>query len=119
MPRKGNEPKMTGTLRIILIICSIFSFLLCIKKIKQSKLKMSNSVTWLLGSIVLILMSVFSNAVEWLAHVLGFAAPVNFVFVVVIAFLLIQTFIDNLHITELNEKIKELDHYLALKENER
>ena len=109
---------MTGTLRIILIICSIFSFLLCIKKIKQSKLKMSNSVTWLLGSIVLILMSIFSNTVEWVAHILGFAAPVNFVFVVVIAFLLIQTFIDNLHITELNEKIKELDHYLALKEKD-
>ena len=109
---------MTGTLRIILIICSIFSFLLCIKKIKQSKLKMSNSVTWLLGSIALIFMSIFSNAVEWFAHAIGFAAPVNFVFLVVISFLLIQTFIDNLNITELNEKIKELDHYLALKEKD-
>ena len=109
---------MTGTLRIILIISSVFSFLLCIKKIKQSKLKMSNSVTWLLGSIILILMSIFSNTVELIAHGLGFAAPVNFVFVVVIAFLLIQIFIYNLHITELNEKIKELDHYLALKEKD-
>ena len=109
---------MTGTLRIILIICSIFSFLLCIKKIKQSKLKMSNSVTWLLGSIILILMSIFSNIVEWISQKLGFAAPVNFVFLIVITFLLIQTFIDNIHITELNEKIKELNHYLALKEKD-
>ena len=35
-----------------------------------------------------------------------------------IVFLLIQTFIDNIHITILNEKIKDLDHYIALKENE-
>ena len=41
-------------------------------------------------------------------------APVNFVFLIMIAFLLMQSFIDNIHITELNEKIKDLDHYIAL-----
>lgn len=108
---------MSVTLRIILIISSFISFFLCVKKIKQSKLKVANSVTWMLGSIILILMSIFSNAVAWLSQKLGFAAPVNFVFLIMIVFLLIQTFIDNIHITELNEKIKDLDHYIALKEN--
>ena len=107
---------MSITLRIILIISSVISFFLCIKKIKQSKLKVSNSVTWMSGSIVLILMSIFSNGVAWISNKLGFVSPVNFVFLIIIAFLLIQTFIDNMHITELNEKIKDLDHYLALKE---
>ena len=45
---------MSVTLRIILIVCSFISFFLCIKKIKQSKLKVANSVTWMLGSIILI-----------------------------------------------------------------
>lgn len=107
---------MSITLRIILIICSIFAFILCIKKIKQSKLKISNSVTWMVGSIILILMSIFSDFVAWISIKLGFEAPVNFVFVVIIAFLLIQAFIDNIHINELNEKIKDLNHYIALKE---
>lgn len=107
---------MSITLRIILIVCSFISFFLCIKKIKQSKLKVANSVTWMLGSIILILMSIFSNAVAWISQKLGFMAPVNFVFLVMIAFLLIQVFIDNIHITELNEKIKDLDHYIALKD---
>ena len=71
----------------------------------------------MLSSIILILMSIFSNAVAWLSQKLGFLAPVNFVFLVMIAFLLIQVFIDNIHITELNEKIKDLDHYIALKEH--
>lgn len=109
---------MSITLRIILIICSIFAFVLCIKKIKQSKLKISNSVTWMVGSIILILMSIFSDFVAWISIKLGFEAPVNFVFVVIIAFLLIQAFIDNIHINELNEKIKDIDHYIALKEHE-
>ena len=47
---------------------------------------------------------------------LGFMAPVNFVFLVIIGFLLIQTFIDNIKISTLNEKIKDLNHYIALKE---
>ena len=109
---------MSTTLRVILIIGSFMSFLLCVMKIKQSKLKVENSVTWMLGSILLILMSIFSDAVGWLASLLGFASPVNFVFLIMIAFLLIQTFIDNINITALNEKIKDLDHYIALKENE-
>lgn len=107
---------MTITLRIILVICSLISFILCITKIKQAKLKITNSVIWMIGSIILILMSIFSGAVEWIAIRLGFMAPVNFVFLVMIGFLLIQTFVDNIRICNLNEKIKDLNHYIALKE---
>lgn len=109
---------MTITLRIILIICSLISFFLCVTRIKKAKLKVENSVTWMVGSILLILMSIFSNAVGWISDKLGFEAPVNFVFLVIIGFLLIQTFIDNIRISTLNEKIKDLNHYIALKENE-
>lgn len=109
---------MSITLRIILIISSFIAFLLCVMKIKQSKLKVENAVTWMLGSFILILMSIFANAVGYISNLLGFVSPVNFVFLIMIAFLLIQVFIDNLHITLLNEKIKDLDHYLALKEYE-
>ena len=105
---------MTITLRIILIILSVISFLLCVKKIKQSKLKVSNSITWLVGSILLILMSIFSHGVEYIANKLGFIAPVNFVFFVIITFLLIQNFIDNIRISTLSEKIKDLHHLLHL-----
>ncbi len=85
---------MSVTLRIILIVSSFLSFFLCVKKIKQSKLKVENSVTWMVGSIILILMSIFSNGVAWISDKLGFVSPVNFVFLAIIAFLLIQLFID-------------------------
>lgn len=108
---------MTITLRIILIICSLIAFLLCITKIKQAKLKITNSVIWMIGSILLILMSIFSQVVEWISNQLGFMAPVNFVFFIMIVFLLLQLFIDNIRISILNEKIKDLNHYIALKEH--
>ena len=108
---------MSYTLRILLIIGSIFSLVLCFKKIDQTKLKVSDSIGWIVGSIVLILMSIFSNVVEWLSTKLGFMAPVNFVFLVFIVFLIMQLFSYKIKISELNEKLKNIDHYLALKEN--
>ncbi len=76
---------MSVTLRVILIVCSFISFFLCIKKIKQSKLKVANSVTWMLGSIILILMSIFSNAVEWLSKI-RICSTSKFCILVMIAF---------------------------------
>ena len=110
---------MALTLRIILIGSSIISFILCISRIKQSKLKITNSFIWFIGSIVLILMAIFSEGVEWVALRLGFISPVNFVYLVLIGFLLVQMFIDNIRISTLNEKIKDLDHYIALNEYEK
>ena len=110
---------MSVTLRIILIISSLISFILCIRKIKQSKLKIENSIIWMVGSLLLILMSIFSDTVEWISVKLGFMAPVNFVYLSIIGFLLIQTFITNIKISMLNEKVKDLNHYIALKETER
>lgn len=107
---------MTITLRVILIICSLISFVLCIKKVKQAKLRVADSIIWVIGCFLLILMSIFSGTVEWISEKLGFIAPVNFVFLVVIGFLLIETFISNIKISMLNEKVKNLNHYIALKE---
>lgn len=109
---------MSITLRVILIISSIVSFILCVRKIKKSELKIENSVIWLLGSILLILMSIFSDAVTWISIQLGFEAAVNFVWICAIGFLLIELFLDNIRISKLNEKVKNLNHYIALKENE-
>ena len=109
---------MTTVLRIILIICSLMAFLLCIKKVKQSKMRVADSIIWIIGCVVLILMSIFYGAVEWISSKLGFIAPVNFVFLVVIGFLLVENFLNNLKISMLNEKVKNLDHYIALEEYE-
>lgn len=109
---------MSITLKVILIVLSFISFYLCVKKIKKSQLKMESSIIWMLGSILLIFMSIFSDIVQWLSNLLGFIAPVNFVFFIIIVFLLIEVFIDGIRISKLNDKIKDLNHYIAIKEKE-
>lgn len=107
---------MSITLRIILIVTSLIAFLLTIKKVNQSKLKISESISWFIGSFLLVIMSVFSNFIGIISSKLGFMAPVNFVFFIVIIFLLVQIFIYNIKISQLAEKIKELNHHIALEE---
>lgn len=110
---------MSYILRLLLITCSVFALILCFKKIEQSKLKISDSIGWIIGCIILILMSVFSNIVIWLSSKLGFMAPVNFIFFTFIVFLIMQVFSYKIKISELNEKLKDIDHYIALKENQK
>ena len=110
---------MTLVLRIILIIGSLLSFILCIKKVKQSKMRVADSIIWVIGSFFLILMSIFSDAVVWISAKLGFVAPVNFVFFAVIVFLLVENFLNNIKISILNEKVKNLNHYIALEQHEK
>lgn len=107
---------MSLTLRVLLIIASIMSFILCIKKVQKAKLQMTDSVIWMLGSFLLIIMSLFPNIVMWISRELGFIAPVNFVFLIIIAFLLIKLYYTDLKISGLNEKIKNINHYIALNE---
>lgn len=108
---------MSITLRVLLIVTSVFAFLLCVRKIKKSELKIEDSIVWLLGSILLIFMSIFSDAIAWISNKLGFESTVNFVWMCAIGFLLIELFLYNIRITMLSEKIKNLNHYIAIEKN--
>ena len=115
----GEVISMSITLRVVLIICSVLTFIFAITKIRQSKLKISDSIIWIIGSILLIIMSVFSGLVEWISIKLGFMSPVNFVFIITIFFLLVVSFNYGIKMSILNEKIKDLNHHIALKEYEK
>lgn len=110
---------MSVTLKVLVILGSIFSFIFCIVRIKQSKLKVTNSVMWMLGSTLLVLMAIYTKPITFIAHSLGFEAPVNFIYFIIISYLLLQVFVDNIRICELNEKLKDLNHHIALEEYKR
>ncbi|RHM59396.1 MULTISPECIES: DUF2304 domain-containing protein [Coprobacillaceae] len=107
---------MTLTLQIILIITSIITFIFVINKIRKSQLDIQDSVIWILLSILLIIMSLFLPFIDRIARSLGFISTSNFVFALIMFFLLIIVFTQTVKISILNEKIKNLNHYIALEE---
>ena len=107
---------MTATLQMILIITSIITFLFIISKIRKSQLNIQDAVIWILMCLLLIIMSIFLPFIIKIAHMLGFMSTSNFVFALICFFLLIIAFSQTVKISLLNEKIKNLNHYIALKE---
>lgn len=107
---------MTLTLQIILFVISFITFIFVINKIRKSQLNITDAVIWILLSLLLVIMSVCLPFINKIAHVLGFISTSNFVFSMILFFLLIIVFGQTVKISILNEKVKNLNHYIALKE---
>ena len=107
---------MTLTLQIVLFIISIITFLFVINKIRKSQLNIGDAVVWILLSLLLIVMSLCLPFINKIAHAFGFMSTSNFVFTMILFFLLIIVFGQTVKISILNEKVKNLNHYIALKE---
>lgn len=109
---------MTLTLQIFLVIGSILNFIFVITKIRKAQLNIQDAVSWILLSILLIFMSFGLSYISKIAHFFGFIGTSNFVFTLILFFLIIIVFGQSVKISMLNEKVKNLNHYIALKEKE-
>ena len=107
---------MSITLQILLIVISIITFFFVITKIRKSQLNIQDAVIWILLSLLLILKSLCLPFIEQIAHTLGFISTSNFVFTLMLFFLIIIVFGLAVKVSILNEKVKNLNHYIALKE---
>ena len=105
---------MSIGLRILLIVVSILNMIQIMRKIRQSKFQIEYSIFWIILSLCLILMAVFPGAMIWLADKTGIISPVNMIFLVVIFVLLMKLFYLNLHVSQLEYKVKELIQKIAL-----
>lgn len=110
---------MTTTLKILLILGSILTFVFIIRKIRKSQMNIADAIIWIIGAMFLMFISIFSELMDFLALKLGFLSTVNFVFVFFIFFLIIMMFSQTVKISILNEKIKNLNHYIALQEEKK
>ena len=109
---------MTMLLRVILVIVSAATFSVVIQKIRHSKMRIEDSVFWVLLMLMLIIFAVFPVVPDMLAHLLGIYSTANFLFLFIIFVLIMKIFTMSLHISEMERKMKELAQHIALKEKE-
>ena len=62
---------MTPTLRVVLIVVSILTTFMIMRKIRQSKLQIEDSIFWLGFSSILIVFSIFPGLPDLLAELAG------------------------------------------------
>lgn len=110
---------MTMMLRIVLIVASVGTMTMMIQKIRKATLQIEDSIFWVLVSMMFVVFSLFPAVADFLAHILGIYATVNFLFLFMIFLLLMRVFAMTIRISQLETKVKELVQAMALAELER
>lgn len=110
---------MTLTLRVVLVLVSLMTLLFVMRKVRSSKIRLEDSMAWILFSGVLFVLSVFPGIFDFLAELAGVYSTVNFVFLFFIFVLLILCFSLNMKVSQMDTKIKELTQLLAIEKYER
>lgn len=110
---------MTLTLRVLLILVSVATFLQMMRKIRQSKIQIESAIFWIVLALVLVAFSLFPSIADFAAHCLGIYSTPNFLFLFAIFLLIVKVFHMTIHISQLETKIKELVQQMALDEMDR
>lgn len=108
---------MSIILRIFLLIASLFSFIYIARKLKKCEVQIPETVFWIILSVVFIIFSAFPQVADWGAALLGVATPVNFIFLIVIALLLLRVFMLTIRVSKLEYKLNNLVQELAVRKN--
>lgn len=84
---------MEITLRIVLLVVSVFFLAFVLFRVRRGKYLLKYSLVWILLSILGVISSVWPGWIYHLAGVCGFTSPSNFVYFVLIALLLISNLV--------------------------
>ena len=110
---------MTLPLRITLFAASLLTFGYMSIKIRDSKMRLEDSLFWFCFSALLLLASIFPQVFFWLSNLVGTMSPSNFVFLFFIFVLLIVCFRLSVRLSQLDTKLRELTQQLAIEKFER
>ena len=110
---------MTFTLRIVLFLVSLLTLTFVIKRVRNSKVRLEDSIVWFLFAGVLFLLTIFPGVFDLLADLAGIYSTTNFVFLFFIFVLLVICFNLSMRISQADTKIKELTQLLAIEKFER
>jgi len=99
---------MSSQLNIFFIIISVMTLIYIIMQIRKHKLNIDDSILWIFWSLVLLIFSIFPNLSYYIAEKLGFQSTSNFILCLFIFILYWILFFQNIKISELKEKNKQL-----------
>ena len=105
---------MSVALRVVLIVSAVAMAAFMLRSIKKSKMQIEDTLFWALITLLILLLAIFPQIGSALSDVMGFQAPVNFVFLFFIFVLLMKSYHSTRTVSELETKVKELSEQIAL-----
>ncbi len=103
-------------LQFALLIGAIATYSYVIYKIRKSNVRIDDMIIWIIGSVFLLMLSIFPIIPAKIASLLGFISAANFIFCAIIFFLLLMVFSLSVKLSQQHEKLKDITHTLAMLE---
>lgn len=113
-----NQGIISFQLQLCLILASVAVYLFVIYKIRKSNVRIDDMIIWIIGSVILLILSIFPVISDYLSEMIGFRTAANFIFTSILGFLLLMIFTLSVKLSQQHEKIKELTHKIAILERE-
>ena len=107
---------MTLLFRITLILCALLLFAYILRKIRHSEVKIADSTFWFTFALFIVLLAVFPQIAFFFSNIFGIESPSNFVFLAIIAILLVREFFTTVELSQLRNKVAALAQAEALAE---
>ena len=99
---------------VVLIVCALCAFAYILRKIRRSEITIADSTFWFLFAASLVLLAVFPQIAFFLSNLLQIQSPSNFVFLYVIAVLVIREFTATVELSKLRARLTSLTQREAL-----
>lgn len=106
---------MNPILRGSLVICALLMLVFVTRKLRKSQFDTADSLFWLFMSACLLVVSIFPNIAYFFSSLLGIQSPSNFIFLAVIALLLVREFSIQIELSQLRRKLTILAQEIALR----
>lgn len=83
---------MSNMLRVVLMLSALITVVWILRKIYKCKVKLKDAIFWFCMALILAVLGIIPEIAYWCARVIGVQAPVNFIFLLIIALLIDKIF---------------------------
>ena len=111
-----RREQMSGTLRMFLLVVIFIYFVIVFHFMKKRIVALKYALLWLLTGIIMLVLVIFPQLLEWFVRIIGIELPVNGLFAFAIAFLGMILMSLTVIVTKQSNKIKILVQQEALLE---
>lgn len=106
---------MSNTLRVVLMLSALITAVWILRKIYRCKVKLGDAIFWFCMSLILAILGIVPEIAYWCAEAIGIQAPVNFIFLFILALVIEKLFTLSIKLSQLEDKITVLSAEVALR----
>ena len=99
------------------IIISLFILLYVVNVVRKKQFSIKESFWWIIGAIIMVILSIFPHIVDYFAKLLNIAYPPSLLFIICIIFILFINFRSSKKISEIQMKVVDIEQELAIIKN--